>query len=273
VEGVTQAILIHHGSKWLIGKKIVEYFPKHKIYVEPFCGSCSVLFSKEKSFVEVVNDTDDVIVNIFKSLRDKPLELMAMLWATPYAKANFKFESDNDIERACLAIAKAKQFYVGNQSTSTFSIDANATAHRPKSDVWSDWHERVIPAASRLKSVQILNEDALIVIRKFKMQPEALIYIDPPYLGHEQEYRFKIDYGSLVKECEDAVAKIIVSEFPEGSDRWPSTWSRVEIRTIGRSGAGAHRKTKKNREILIANYDLQQKPPSGRIAGKPGEEK
>lgn len=247
---------MHHGAKWGMAKKIVGLFPAHRIYVEPFCGSCAVLFAKGKSFVEVINDRDDVIVNVFKQLRDNPLELAARLWAMPYAKTNWQFKSDDEAEKAALAIAKAKQFYIGNQTTSTFSIDACAAAHKPKGDVWAGWHERVIPAASRLKHVQILNKDALEVIEQFRDNPEALLYIDPPYVGHEREYRYAVDYGRLIELCTGAAAQIVISEFELGASRWPEEFKRTIFKVTGRSASGAHRKTKTNTEVCLTNFEV-----------------
>lgn len=257
-----KAIIMHHGAKWQSAKHIVKHFPPHRIYVEPFCGSCSVLFAKEKSFVEIVNDSDDTIVNVFKRLRDDPLTLASKLWAMPYAQKNWSFETDCKAEKAALAIAQAKQFYIGNQSTSTFSIDSTAAAHKPKSDVWSEWHDRVLPAAARLKAVQILNRDAITVIEKFKDRPETLIYVDPPYYGHEKEYRYTVNYSALIAACENAQAKIIVSEFAAGAALWPDYWRRESFETTGRSKTGRHGKAKKNTEFLLFNFDPPTTPPN-----------
>jgi DNA adenine methylase len=247
--------LNHHGAKWNMAPDIIATFPEHRIYVEPFCGSCAVLLRKPRSFVEIINDKDDIIVNIFRTLRDHPLELAAKLWATPYAKRNWASPPNDDIERAAMEIAKTKQYYVGSQKTSTFSIDATAAAHRPKADVWGDWHERIIPAAARLKAVQILCEDGISVVNRFAADPDALIYIDPPYVGHEAEYRCAVDYPALVASCVGAKAKIVVSEFAEGETAWPSDWRRQTIVTTGRARTGKHGKAKKNLEYLIFNWN------------------
>jgi len=235
--------------------------PKHKIYVEPFCGSCSVLFHKPRSFVEIVNDRDENLINIFRQIKENPLELLARVWATPYARANFNFETENKAEQAALEIAKAKQFYIGNQSTSTFSVDATAAAHKPKANVWAEWHERILPAAARLKTVYMLCDDAVDVVRRFANNPDAFIYIDPPYIGHEKEYRIGVDYASLVSACVGAKAKIMVSEFEAGAGAWPPEWRREVLETTGRSGSGKHKKTKKNREYLIMNYEAEATAP------------
>lgn len=259
--------LIHHGGKWNMAKHIIARFPEHRIYVEPFCGSCAVLLQKPKSFVEIVNDKDDVIVEVFKALRDHPLELAAKLWAMPYAKRNWKEPVIDDLEAAALTIAKAKQHYVGSQRTSTFSIDATPAAHKPKADVWGEWHERVIPAAIRLKTVQILCEDAVDVIQRFADNEHALIYIDPPYVGHEKEYRLTVDYQALIGACLNAKAKIVVSEFAEGEKYWPADWRRETIQTTGRSKTGRHGKAKVNTEYLIFNFAPTGKQSHGADRG------
>lgn len=249
-----RTVLAHHGGKWSMAEEIIKRFPPHRIYVEPFCGSCSVLLQKPKSFVEIVNDRDDTIVSIFRALREHPLELATKLWAVPYAKRNWAEAPRDRLEEAALAIAQAQQFYLGAQKTSTFVVDATAAAHKPKSDVWAEWHERVFPAAARLKTVQILCEDAVEVVKRFGQEPEALLYVDPPYIGHEDEYRHQVNYADLVDACRDAKAKIVVSESTEGALRWPAEWRREVLIRTGRSGAGRHKKSKKNEEYLIFNF-------------------
>jgi DNA adenine methylase len=53
------------GGKHLMSKVIVKLIPPHKIYVEPFAGSAKVFFAKEPSEIEVLNDADIKIANLF----------------------------------------------------------------------------------------------------------------------------------------------------------------------------------------------------------------
>lgn len=154
---------LQYGGKTTLAKWITSHFPPHRVYVEPCCGSCSVLFAKEPSFVEIVNDLDGRIINMFNQIRSRPEELAALLWATPYSKANWRdvpVEPDT-LEDARLLMAQGSQFYCGNGNTSTWAIDKSPRPHKPKSEVWADWFLRVLPAAARLRSVQVLNEDAI----------------------------------------------------------------------------------------------------------------
>src|SRR5574337_1865948 len=85
-----------YGGKSQLAKWIVSHFPKHLIYCEPFCGSCSILFAKKPSFIEIINDLDHRIINMFKMIREKPQELSALIWATPYSNANWRNYITND---------------------------------------------------------------------------------------------------------------------------------------------------------------------------------
>ena len=248
-----------YGGKASIAKWIVSHFPEHKIYLEPFCGSCSVLFAKDKSFVEMVNDLDDRIINMFKQIREQPEQLAALLWATPYSAANWRDVkvSDDELEDACLLMAQGVQFYCGNGNTSTWAIDKCSANHKPKPEVWADWFSRILPAAARLRSVQVLQEDAIKAIQRVYQQEDALIYVDPPYFGHEKEYRFGVDYQKMVKVLKDAKSKVVVSEYATADQFWDD-WRRVEKTTAGRARTGAHNTTAKEKtEVLYMNFQEQ----------------
>jgi len=45
-----------HGGKHYLAKRIIERFPPHRIYFEPFGGAASVLLNKEPVEVETYND-------------------------------------------------------------------------------------------------------------------------------------------------------------------------------------------------------------------------
>lgn len=247
-----------YGGKASLSKWIVSYFPEHKIYLEPFCGSCSVLFAKPKSFVEIVNDLDGRIINMFEQIRANPEQLAALLWATPYSKQNWRDNhvSNDKLEDARLLMAQGCQFYCGNGNTSTWAIDKCSAPHKPKSEVWADWFLRIMPAANRLRSVQILNEDGLKAIERVGQKEDALIYVDPPYFGHEKEYRFQIDYQNMVDILHESKAKVVVSEYVTADEYWKH-WNRVEKTTAGRARTGAHNtKAKEKTEVLYLNFNV-----------------
>ena len=247
-----------YGGKSSLAKWIVSQFPSHKIYLEPFCGSCAVLFAKEKSFVEFVNDMDNRFINMFEQIRSEPDKLAALLWATPYSAANWRdvHVSDDVLEDARLLMAQGCQFYCGDGNSSTWSVDKCSAAHKPKPEVWADWFLRVLPAAARMRTVQILNEDAILAIKRVYQLEDALIYVDPPYLGHEKEYRFSVDYATMIATLNAAKAKVVVSEYAT-ADEFFKGWRRIEKTTAGRARTGRHNtKAKEKTEVLYFNFEV-----------------
>lgn len=261
----TKIVYLQYGGKASIAKWVVSHFPDHRVYMEPFCGSCSVLLVKQKSFIEIVNDADSRIISMFETLRERPKELAAILWATPYSPENWRKAkaSDEELEDARLLIASGQQFYCGNGNTSTWAIDKSPAAHKPKPSVWADYCQRVLPFASRMKDVQILCEDAIKSIERVKDCSDALIYVDPPYIGHEKEYRYSVDYGRLVDVLKSAKAKVIISEYEAAIEHFP-TWNVVRKETAGRARTGAHKVAAgRKTECLIANFPLKEAEQAG----------
>lgn len=112
-------VLRYHGGKFRLAPWIVSFFPKHRVYVEPYGGAASVLMRKPRAFGEVYNDMDEEVVNVFRVLRDPQLagDLQRLLELTPYARKEFyqayepmtdeEAMADGGVERARRTIIKA----------------------------------------------------------------------------------------------------------------------------------------------------------------------
>jgi len=51
--------------------------PPHECYVEVFAGAAWVLFGKQPSKIEVLNDIDGEVINFFGVVKERPEELIA----------------------------------------------------------------------------------------------------------------------------------------------------------------------------------------------------
>lgn len=251
---MNKIVLHQYGGKASMAKWIVSHFPEHRVYLEPFCGSAAVLLAKPPSFIEIVNDLNERIINVFRQIQQHPQELAALLWATPFANANWRRAACNDLEEAAQFIAQKQQFFSGNCKSSTWTVDACPAPHKPVPKVWADWFLRILPAAARLKDVTLLCEDAIKAIKRVAHKPEALIYVDPPYVGHENEYDYAVDYDELVWVCNEAKAKVIVSEYPAAAPQWTG-WRKIE-RVLPARNSGTRRSTsgRIKTELLFCNW-------------------
>lgn len=181
-------VLKYPGAKWRIADWIISHMPEHHTYLEPFFGSGAVLFSKPASRIEVVNDLDDDVVNLFRLIRDEPEKLARLVEATPYSRAEYDFCFDNPDspvpdERARRFLVKCWMGY-GFRTNGTKVGWKNDVQGREKAYALSNWvrlPDWLLAATARLKEIQIENRPAVEVIERFK-HPNVLIYADPPYV-------------------------------------------------------------------------------------------
>ena len=98
-------VLKYPGSKWRIAGEIVARIPEHHTYLEPFFGSGAVFFSKEPSRIEMINDLDNNVPNLFRCIRDDPDSLARIVATTPYSRHEYERafasnEEQDDFQRA-----------------------------------------------------------------------------------------------------------------------------------------------------------------------------
>lgn len=183
-------IVRYHGGKWLIAPWILRNMPKHKTYTEVFGGGASVLLRKHISYAEIYNDQWDVIVNVFRVMRDrrKSEQLKRLLELTPYSRTEYANaidkEEDSDIERARKTLIRS---YMGfgsasiNENYSTgFRSSSSRSGTTPAHD-WRNYPNKIEFFVHRLKNVTIENRPYYKVFEQHD-RTSTLHYVDPPYV-------------------------------------------------------------------------------------------
>src|SRR5438128_6732321 len=97
-----------HGGKFYLCHRIIEQFPPHHTYVEPFGGAASVLLNKAPAPVEVYNDLDQRISRFFRVLRECGEEFRQRLALTPYSEVEFAIAD----RPACDEVEQARRDFV-----------------------------------------------------------------------------------------------------------------------------------------------------------------
>ncbi|QNB48276.1 DNA adenine methylase [Thermanaerosceptrum fracticalcis] len=171
------------GAKWRLARWIIEQMPSHKVYLEPYFGSGAVLFNKEPQGVEIINDIDGDVVNLFRVMREKPRELAMLVELTPWARDEYEnsyFKTGDSLEDARRFLVRCWQAYATRTKYKTGWRHTSYGKSSYMPDLWASIPERIIQVARRLKTVQIENMDAVDLIEKHNHQ-SVLIYADPPY--------------------------------------------------------------------------------------------
>ena len=189
------------GSKWGLARWIIQFFPPHHSYLEPFFGSGAVLFNKPRSDIETVNDLDANVINLFRWVKDDPERLAHEIYYTPYSRQvyeeAFQIVSEDSLQ-------KAVNFYIrsnlghGFRTTGEKSGWKNDIQGRERSYASQDWcnlPDKIRQAAERLRGVQIECLPAVELIRRLNFA-NVLVYCDPPYMlqtRHGKQYRCEME--------------------------------------------------------------------------------
>lgn len=174
------------GGKSRMASKIIQHFPSHQTYCEPFGGSGAVLLAKDPSPVEVYNDIHGELVNLFRVLREPSLfeQLQVKVSKTLYARGEFelaKESSDDPVERARRFLVRQRQSHGGLGKTWSYSIGDSSLGMSSAVRRWLAGIERLSSVHDRLKSVQIEQDDWMSVVKRYD-SPRTLFYVDPPYI-------------------------------------------------------------------------------------------
>jgi len=217
----------YFGAKQRLANRIIEMLPPHNAWAEIFCGSAVVTLNKPRAPIEVVNDLDSDIVNIFRVLRDNSSELMRLISLTPYSREEFLLSRRRRI--SLTPMERARQFLVASMMTvngtvgsthSGFSM-SNSYARGGREARVNRWYQlpaRLEAVVERLRSVRVENLDAREMVRNFSDRPATLLYLDPPYLM-DRSHTYATDanveqfHRELLQECVDARCMIIVSGY------------------------------------------------------------
>lgn len=255
--------LIWFGGKSRMAKSIMEYFPAHKTYVEPFGGAAHVLVQKQPSKNEVYNDLNGDVVNFFMQVRADRKKFYEAVKSLPYARALYEEWRtqplpDDPFERA------VRWFYI-NRSGIVGAVKGmpggwrhgvqHATARTYQSAC-----ELIEPLAERLGKVNIESKDYSVIIEKYD-HPETFFYIDPPYRGREGRYAGGFndeDHKKLANMLSNIKGKALISYYPDPLiDELYAGWNRVEFDSVAYSKrVGAGEEKPKTTEILLMNYTV-----------------
>lgn len=275
---LTRPVLRWHGGKWRLAPWIIQHFPQHRIYVEPFGGAASVLIRKPRSYAEVYNDLDGGAVNLFQVLRDPEQSgrLIELLRLTPFARAEFAAAydlADDPVEAARRLIIRS---YMGfgsdghNRDVKTgFRANSNRSGTTPAHD-WGNYPDALQIIVERLRGVVIECRDALDVMRQHD-GPETLHYVDPPYMpetrstksrrGKEKYHAYAHemstdDHERLLDGIKRLKGTVVLSGYATALyERELCDWHRSERRALA---DGARPRT----EVIWTNRAM----PQGRLA-------
>ena len=167
-------------EKWPIRQWLLAQFPadyEQMTYIEPFGGGANLLFCKNVSKVEIINDLSDELVNLLRAVRDESHELirrMHLYKCCPesFDKLDKKKNFEDYLDQAVHDLLLRKMSRNGTKKS--FAKPSSPAA-------WKNGISGIQQFADRLKEVFILNKPAFELMQTFDAE-DVLMYVDPPYL-------------------------------------------------------------------------------------------
>lgn len=208
------------GGKRRLAKHILPLFPAHTCYVEPFCGAAALYFLKTPSKIEVINDINGELVNLYRVVKHHLEEFVRQFKWALVSRQIYKWLQDTpeetltDIQRAARFYYLQKQAFGGKVADHTFGT---STTSAPRFNLLRI-EEELSMAHLRLSRTLIEHLDWYQCIERYD-RPHTLFYCDPPYWGTEdygvefglENYDYMADLARRIK----GTMIISVNDIPE----------------------------------------------------------
>jgi len=243
------------GGKRRLAKHIIPLFPEHRTYVEPFCGGAGLFFFKPESPVEVLNDINSDLVNLYRVTKHHLEEFIRHFKWALISRQEFLVNKKTDpstltdIQRATRFFYLQKLAFGAKTTSQTFGVSAVSPPRLNLLRIEEDLSQ----AHLRLTRTYIehLNWDACVTRYD---RPATLLYMDPPYwgtTGYGTDFPLE-EYDRMATLAKTIKGKMIISvnDIPEMRRAFKGlNMDKVGINyTVGTSN------TKKSSELIIRNW-------------------
>jgi DNA adenine methylase len=240
------------GGKSKLRKTIISMIPKHTCYVELFFGAGWVYFGKEPSKVEVINDIDRELINLFKMIKYHAPEIERQLQYEFSGRDIFEEYKSCTLEYLTEIQRAIRLLYLISQS---FASKGNhygyGTNTRPSPHIF--YKDTLLDLKNRLRNTYVENLSFEQIIEKYD-RDYTFFYADPPYFettGYGNEFGEK-EHLLLRDKLSNIKGKFLLSiNDHEKVREWYKNFNMQEVKVPYSVSKTSRRKFK---ELLITNY-------------------
>ena len=202
------------GGKSRLRKQIIPLFPRHRCYVEPFCGGAWVLFGKAPSPVEIINDIDGDLINFFVIVKERPEELIRAFDLELVGRGRYRQLADT-LPETLDPVARAHRFYYlmmagwgGESAYPRFqtSVSDGGGGNRLLGAMRT-LRRRIEPVHRRLQSVIVEQLEWQECLLRYDRPEGVFMYIDPPYPENGVNYKHNMKEWAQHIELADALGR------------------------------------------------------------------
>lgn len=182
----------YYGGKQNLVNELIGMIPVHKIYCEPFFGGGALFFKKKPSYLEVINDVNENLINFYEQCQTNFEKLSSLIDSSLCSESQYRWAQKVYYgELQVSPVKKALATWLAFNESFMCTIKSgwrwdNGTDNSHIGIVLQHKRKNFCPwIKQRLARVQISCRDALTVIQQ-RDTSGSFFYLDPPYPGSNQ---------------------------------------------------------------------------------------
>jgi DNA adenine methylase len=198
-------------TEWIIGEFPESY--QNMIYIDVMCRDLNIMLAKERSKLEILNDTHEGIIQVYRAIRDENKDFSKKISNVRCTETTFQKYLENQNLKFDDYLDKAVNEFVLRK----LSKSENKEVFSNKKVEWKKVLQEVNELHKRLQETFIMNKEAIEVVQKFNHNDSVLYYALPT--GHKDQFytklanTFKNFSGHAIISCSDH--KIFKLFFPD----------------------------------------------------------
>lgn len=256
--------------KWVGGKSklvntLLPLIPKHKTYVEVFGGAGYLLFGKEPSSVEILNDFDSHLMNFFSVIKNAPEEFIKSFeWILvsrelfdQYKEKYKKNDFEDSIEKAHVFYYLVHAGFASDMKNPVFGTKSQSRNRLRLEQI----QDNIQKAHQRLLKTTIENKSFEDIFRIYDGE-DTFFYLDSPYRNTKQYAVGKFtdeNYQLLLDCCKQAKGKWLYTINDDEFIRDLFRDFNIIMHDVYYSVCKTNNGRKDFKELIITNYDIPSK--------------
>lgn len=249
------------GGKRRLADRLIPQFPPHTCYVEVFAGGAALYFMRPPAQVEVINDINGELVNLYRVVKNHLEEFVRQFKFALSSRDVFKWLQDTP-PATLTDIQRAARFFYLQQHAFGGKVDGQswgtATTAPPINLLRIE--ENLSAAHLRLAQAYIENLDWVACIDRYD-RTHTFFYMDPPYWETEgYGVAFGLDqYEKMAEKLRNLKGKAIVSLNDHPDIRRIFAGFQIDTVPIRYNVAGGG-KAVDRQEVVIYSWNRESEP-------------
>lgn len=242
------------GGKSKLRKIIIEQIPEHTCYIELFFGAGWVYFGKEPSKIEVINDVDKELINLFRTIKHHAPEVERLLQYEFSGRDIFEeyknctLEYMTEIHRAIRFLYVITQSFAGKGNNYGYG-----TTTKPGQQIF--YKEVLLELRDRLKNTYVENLSFEKIIDKYDRE-HSFFFCDPPYIetcGYGNKFGEE-EHRLLANKLKGIKGKFLltINDHPLARELYKE-FNIKEVK-VNYSVSREQKARQNYKELIIANY-------------------